>query len=321
MSKILIAVADSVFPDLAPTERVFSRLGATVQLAREPTIDAILEVAQKADGLMVTFAQLSAELIQGLEHCRAIGRFGIGVDNIDLDAATKAGIQVCFVPDYCLDEVSDHAMALLVALARKIPYSNSLVQGNQWEGKAVAPIYRLRGRTIGLIGLGKIPQTLAPKAQAFGLNVMAYDPFVEEDIAHSLNVKMVDFEHLLVHSDYISIHAPLTPDTRHMFNADAFKKMKAGALLINTARGPLVDEAALAVALDKGQLAGAALDVLSDEPPSADFVLLNRENVILTPHTAYYSEDALLDLQTKAAEDVASVLSGKEPRYPVNKLA
>jgi len=320
MSKILIAVADSVFPDLAPTERVFSRLGATVQLAREPTLGAILEVAQKADGLMVTFAQLSAELIQGLERCRAIGRFGIGVDNIDLNAATKAGIQVCFVPDYCLDEVSDHAMALLVALARKIPYSNSLVQGNRWEGKAVAPIYRLRGRTIGLIGLGKIPQTLVPKAQAFGLNVIACDPFVEKDITTALSVKMVDFEYLLEHSDYISIHAPLTPDTRHMFNADAFKQMKAGALLINTARGPLVDEAALAVALDKGQLAGAALDVLSDEPPSADFVLLNRENVILTPHTAYYSEDALLDLQTKAAEDVASVLSGKEPRYPVNTL-
>ena len=149
---------------------------------------------------------------------------------------------------------------------------------------------------------------------------MAYDPFVEEDIPTMLNVKMVDFEHLLAHSDYISIHAPLTPDTRHMFSTDAFKLMKTGALLINTARGPLVDEAALAVALDKGQLAGAALDVLSDEPPSADFVLLNRENVILTPHTAYYSEDALLDLQTKAAEDVANVLSGKEPRYPVNKL-
>ncbi|MGE4657519.1 MAG: C-terminal binding protein [Gammaproteobacteria bacterium] len=321
MPKTLIAVADSVFPNLEPTERVFSKWDATVRLAKEPTLEGILEVARKADGLMVTFAQLTAELIQGLDRCRAIGRFGIGVDNIDLDAATKAGIQVCFVPDYCLDEVSDHAMALLTALARKITYSNALVQENRWEGKAVAPIYRLRGRTIGLVGLGKIPQTLVPKAQAFGLNVMAYDPFVSNDVASALNVKIVDFEVLLENADYVSIHAPLTPDTLGMFNADAFKRMKPGALLVNTARGPLVDEGALAAALDEGQLGGAALDVLTDEPPPAGFQLLNRDNVILTPHMAYYSEDALLDLQTKAAEDVASVLSGEEPRYPVNKLA
>ena len=321
MKPPLVAVTDSVFASLEPTYKILATLNADIRLAKEPTPDAILEVAREADALLVTYANITSEIINELENCRVIGRFGIGVDNIDLDRATKAGIQVCYVPDYCLDEVSDHAMALLVALARKIPYSNSLVQGNRWEGKAVAPIYRLRGRTIGLIGLGKIPQTLIPKAQAFGLNVMAYDPFVEKDIATVLNVEMVDFEYLLEHSDYVSIHAPLTPDTRHMFNADAFKRMKAGALLINTARGPLVDEAALAVALDKGQLAGAALDVLSNEPPSTDFVLLNRENVILTPHTAYYSEDALLDLQTKAAEDVANVLSGKEPRYPVNELS
>lgn len=321
MSKTLIAVADSVFPNLDPTENVLRDLDATVTLAKEATPDAILDVAREADGLMVTFATLDRNIIQQLNRCRVIGRFGIGVDNIDMEAATEAGIQVCYVPDYCLDEVSDHALALLLSLARKIVYSDGLVRSGRWEGKAVAPLWRLRGRTIGLVGLGKIPQTLVPKAQAFGLDVIAHDPFISADVAAGLGVELVDFDAMLARSDYISVHAPLTAETNQLFNADAFRQMKSEALLINTARGPLVDEQALATALDDGQLAGAALDVLTVEPPPADSALLNRDNVIVTPHIAYYSEDALLDLQTKAAQDVASVLNGEAPKYPVNKLA
>lgn len=321
MSKTLIAVADSVFPSLEPTERVLADMDATVLLAKEPTTDAILEIAREADALMVTFAKLDRDLIGELKRCRVIGRFGIGVDNIDMDAATEAGIQVCFVPDYCLDEVSDHAMALMMSLARKVSYGDSMVRAGRWEGKAAAPLWRLRGRTMGLMGLGKIPQTLVPKAQAFGLNVIAYDPFIAPEVAASLDVELVDFDGLLTRSDYISIHAPLTADTRQIFNAAAFGKMKSEALLINTARGPLIDEQALAEALDAGELAGAALDVLTDEPPKEDCPLLRRENVILTPHIAYYSEEAMFDLQTKAAQDVASVLKGEAPKYPVNKLA
>ena len=178
MKQLLIAVADSVFPSLDPAKKIFSTLDATVILAENSSAEAIIEVAHNADALMVTFAQIDSKVIAGLEKCRAIGRFGIGVDNIDIDAATKAGIQVCYVPDYCLDEVSDHAIALLMSLARKITYSNSLVQAGRWEGKAVAPLWRLRGRTLGLVGLGRIPQTLAPKAQALGLNIIAHDPYV-----------------------------------------------------------------------------------------------------------------------------------------------
>lgn len=321
MSKTLIAVADSVFPNLKPAERVLAELDATVQLAKQPTADAILEIAREADGLMVTFANIDRDMIQDLNRCRVIGRFGIGVDNIDVDAATEAGIQVCYVPDYCLDEVSDHAMALLLSLARKTVYSDGLVRKDRWEGRAAAPMWRIRGRTIGLVGLGKIPQKLVPKAQAFGLKVIAYDPFIAADVAAALDVEMVDFEALLARSDYISIHAPLTEDTNQLFDGAAFRQMRPEALLINTARGPLVDEQALAEALDQGQLAGAALDVLSVEPPQSDCPLLNRDNVIVTPHIAYYSEDALFDLQTKAAQDVASVLNGKAPQYPVNELS
>lgn len=318
MSKISIAVTDHVFSDLKHAERVLSQLDAEILLAAEPTEEAILEVARQADGLMVTFAEITAGLIGSLERCKSIGRFGIGVNNIDLDAATKAGIQVTYVPDYCVDEVSDHALTLLLSLARKIPQANKLVQSGRWSAADVAPIYRIRGRTLGLAGLGKIPQALVPKAQALGLKVIAADPFVPAEVAASLDVELVDFDALLARSDYISIHAPLTDDTFQMFGKDAFGKMKPEALLINTSRGPLIDEDALAAALDAGEIGGAALDVVIVEPPAADFSLLGRDNVILTPHAAFYSVDALIDLQTKAAEDVVAVLSGETPRYPVN---
>ena len=320
MKKPLIAIADSVFPSLDPALEILSRLDATVTLTRKSTPEAIVEIAGAADALMVTFAQINSEVIGNLKKCRVIGRFGIGVDNIDIDAATRAGIQVCYVPDYCRDEVSDHAIALLMSLARKITYSNAIVQSGRWEGKAVAPIRRLRGRTLGLVGFGKIPQTLAPKAKALSFNIVAHDPYVPAEVAAALGVELVTFDALLERSDCISLHAPLTGETENLFDANAFAKMKPESLLVNTARGPLIDEQALSDALDAGTLAGAALDVVPNEPPPPDCPLLKRDNVILTPHTAFYSEDALADLQTKAAKDVASVLGGEAPVYPYNKL-
>jgi D-3-phosphoglycerate dehydrogenase len=318
MGKPLVAIADTVFPSLEPAKAALARLDPELRLAKQPTAEAILEVARQADAVMVTYAKITGDMIRAFERCRSIGRFGIGVDNIDIDAATQAGIVVTYVPDYCVDEVSDHAMALLLALARKVTFGNRLVQAGRWEMPAVVPIHRLRGRTLGLVGFGKIPQLLAPKAQAFGLKVVAFDPFVSDQAVAGLDVELVDLDQLLARADFVSVHAPLTPETHHMFDRGAFARMKPEALLINTARGPLVDVQALAVALDAGQLAGAALDVLPEEPPPADLAVIDRDNVILTPHTAFYSEEALLDLQTKAAEDVARVLSGETPIYPVN---
>ena len=319
MKPPLVAVTDSVFASLEPTYKILSKLNADIRLAKESTPNAILEVARKANALLVTYANITSEIINELEHCRVIGRFGIGVDNVDLDRATEAGFQVCYVPDYCLDEVSDHTMSLLLSLARKISFGNQQVHNLSWNAKSVAPIWRIRDRILGLYGFGKIPQVLAAKAQAFNLNVIAHDPYVDPDLAANLGVELVSFESLLEQSDYISIHAPLTSETHHAFNADAFLKMKPEALLINTARGALIDEQALASALDQDQLAGVALDVMETEPPTGDSSLLKRDNVILTPHTAFYSEEALLELQTKAAEDVVRVLSGNQPRYPINK--
>ena len=246
-----------------------------------------------------------------------IGRCGIGIDNIDIPAATEKGIVVTYAPVYCLDEVSDHAMALLLSLARKVTFGANLVDGGRWEMPAVVPIHRLRGRTLGLVGLGNIPQALVPKAQAFGIEIIAADPYCPDAVFDRMGVEKVELDDMLVRSDYVSVHAPLTPETEKMFNAEAFKKMKPGAFLINTARGPLVDIDDLAAALDAGEIAGAALDVLPSEPPGADNPLVGRTDVILTPHTGFYSEDALLDLQTTVAEDVARVLTGEEPKYPV----
>jgi D-3-phosphoglycerate dehydrogenase len=320
MAPLLVAVADSVFPNLDTARQVLKAIGAELNLAPAATPEAILKVAAPADALLVTYAKITADMIGQMTRCRIISRFGIGVDNVDLDAATAAGIVVTKVPDYCIDEVSDHAMALLLALVRKIPSSNAQVHAGRWEMKAVVPIHRLRGRVLGLVGFGRIPQLVAPKAKAFGLRVIVYDPFVPADVLARERVEQVDFDELLAQSDYISIHTPLLPETKNLFSTGAFSKMKPGAYLINTARGPIVDEQALAKALDASQLAGAALDVMPQEPPAGS-PLLGRDNVIITPHTSFYSEESLLELQRKAAQEVADVLTGKAPKNPVNPQA
>jgi D-3-phosphoglycerate dehydrogenase / 2-oxoglutarate reductase len=320
MSAYLVVVSDSVFPNLDPARAVLSTIGAELQVAQEPTPEAIVRAAAAADALLVTYAKITAEMIRQMTRCRIISRFGIGVDNVDIPAATERGIVVTKVPDYCIDEVSDHALALLLALVRKIPFSSAQVHAGKWAMSAVVPIHRLRGSVLGLVGFGRIPQLVAPKAKAFGVRVVAFDPFVPPEVFTRANVERVDFSQLLKISDSVSIHSPLLPETRNLFNDEAFRQMKPTAYLINTARGPIVDEAALARALDAGELAGAALDVMPQEPP-VDSPLLGRDNVIITPHTSFYSEESLVDLQVKAAEEVVRVLVGQAPRNPVNPEA
>ena len=318
MTRPLIAVTDSVFPSLDQAMAALKRLDPEIRIAKSADKADILDVARDADGVLVTYAKLPGELLRELQRCKVIGRFGLGVDNIDIKAAAALNITVTYVPDYCLREVSDHAMALVLALARKVPFSNSLTQQGRWEMPAVVPIRRLDGQILGLIGLGNIPRLVVPKAKAFGFKVVAHDPFVSAAKAEELGVALVSFERLLEISDFISVHAPLTPQTRGLFNTDAFDRMKKGAYIVNTARGPLIDEAALVVALDAGRLGGAALDVVATEPLSKDSPLLGRPNVIITPHTAFYSVEALEELQTKCAADVARVLSGEKPIYPIS---
>ena len=317
MARPVIAVTDSVFPSLDPALAALARLDPEMRMSKSVAAEDILAVARDADAILVTYAKLSGELLRELRRCKAIGRFGLGVDNIDTKTAAELGIVVTYVPDYCMHEVSDHAMALLLALARKIPFSNKLVQSGRWEMPAVAPLRRLAGQVLGLIGLGNIPRALVPKARAFGFDVIAYDPYAAKEVFASCGVEAVSLETLFARSDAISVHAPLTPATRGLVDAAAFARMKLGAVIVNTARGPLIDEQALLAALDSGRLGGAALDVVATEPLPKDSPLLGRDNVILTPHTAFYSLEALDELQTKCATDVASVLSGQPPVYPV----
>jgi D-3-phosphoglycerate dehydrogenase len=287
-------------------------------MAKGAAAEDILAVARDADAILVTYAKLPGELLRQLKRCKAIGRFGLGVDNIDLPAAKALGIAVNYVPDYCLREVSDHALALLLALARKVTLANTLVQSSRWGVPPLVPLRRLEGQVLGLVGFGNIPRALAPKAKACGLRVLAHDPYIAKETLGAAGVESVSFDDLLARSDFISVHAPLLPATRGLMNAAAFARMKKGAYVINTARGPLVDEPALIAALDSGHLGGAALDVVTTEPLAEDSPLLGRDNVILTPHIAYYSVEALEELQTKCASDVARVLSGETAVYPIS---
>src|SRR5712671_2253202 len=317
MARPLIAVTDSPFPSLDPAKAALARIDPELRVANSASAADILAVARDADAILVTYAKLPGDLLRQLRRCKAIGRFGLGVDNIDIAAAAELGITVTYVPDYCMQEVSDHAMALLLALARKVPQSNALVQAGRWDMPAVVPIHRLAGHVLGLVGFGGIPRALAPKAKAFGLRVVAHDPYVPQHALAAAGVESMSFDRLLEISDFVSVHAPLLPATRGLFNAEVLRKMKKDACLINTARGPLVDEDALVSALDAGHLAGAALDVVAVEPLPKDSGLIGRDNVVLTPHTAFYSVEALNELQTKCAADVARVLSGEKPVYPV----
>tara|TARA_Y100000817_G_scaffold263704_1_gene218795 strand:- start:121 stop:1083 length:963 start_codon:yes stop_codon:yes gene_type:complete len=313
----LVVVTDSPFPSLDPAKKALEEANAEVVQAPSSSEEDIIKAAENADAILVTYAKLNENILRSLKNCKAIGRFGIGVDNIDLKVAGELGISVNYVPDYCLDEVSDQAMAMIISMARKIPQSNKLVQSGRWEMPAVVPMYRLRGKTVGLIGFGNIPRLMTPKAQAFGFNVIASDPYAPKELFEKYGVESVSMDELYERSDFISVHAPLLPETKGLVNKDAFKKMKDTAIIVNTARGPLINEKDLVEALDKNEIGGAGLDVVETEPLPENSPLIGRDNVILAPHTAFYSVEALEELQTKAASDVARVLNGEEPVYPI----
>lgn len=290
---------------------------SVVQTGNLQTPEA-LEAARIADALMVTIQPVDAALIGTLENCKIIARVGTGLDAIDIPAATERGIWVTSVPDYAIDEVSTHAIALLLNHARRLPAMFASVKaGNWYDADAIEPAPRLRGQVLGLIGYGRIGRAVAVKARGLGLQVIVYDPFIQIDETVE-QVKQVDLDLLLSSADFISLHSPLSDSSREIINAAALKKVKPSAYLINTARGELIDEEALLDAVLGGSIAGAALDVLSVEPPPPDYPLLHEARITITPHAGWYSEASKLDVRVKAIEDVARVLTGKAPRSPVN---
>jgi D-3-phosphoglycerate dehydrogenase len=314
----VVAVTDYVFASLEPERAVLEPLGVELRPKQCRSEEEIIALTRDADAVLNCYAKMTARVIENLERCRIIARYGIGVDNVDLAAATKARIPVTNVPDYCIDEVSDHALALLLALARRVTVADARVKAGAWDVVAHAGIRRLRGRTLGLLGFGKIARALASKAQALGMKVMAYDPYLAPEEIGRFGAEPAGLEKLLAEADAVSIHVPLCPETRNLIGERELARMKPAAFLINTSRGGIVDEQALASALKETRLAGAALDVLSVEPPPTDHPLRQALNIILTPHLAFYSRESVIELQTKAAEEVARALRGEPPRCPVN---
>ena len=314
-----ILITDIAWPDLDIEREVLAAVDGEIMLAGGGTPEEIIALAPQADAILTCWKDVPAEALDIAPNCRVVSRYGIGLDNIPIDSATELGMLVTNVPDFCLEEVSDHVMALLLTTARQLFPLARTPDRSGWTRDTPRPIPRVRGQTLGLIGFGNIARALVAKALGFGLRVIAFTPRLRaEDAPEGVEVTN-DLSVLLAASDYVSIHCPLSDETAHLIDAAALAQMKPSALLINTSRGGVIDESALIQALQDGQIGGAALDVTDPEPPSADNPLLALENVIVTPHAAFYSVAATAELARKAAQNVVTVLQGRVPKTLINK--
>lgn len=314
-----VYITEYDYPSVDIERAELAKAGIHLVPTQSHTAQEIIHNCYDAAGLIVQYAEISAETIAALPNLKVISRYGVGVDNIDVAAATQRGICVVNVPDYCMDEVSNQVFALLFDCWRRVTFLNNAVHQGTWNYALAKPIPRLRGRKLGLVGFGRIAREVAIKASAFGLDIVSYDPFVKPEAMRALGVSYQPLQQLLRESDIVSIHAPLSKENYHLIGADELALMKATAILINTSRGALVDEQALRHALEIHQIAGAGLDVLETEPIQADNPLLGMDHVVLTPHISWYSEEADRELKTKAAMGVIEVLHGRIPTYLVNK--
>lgn len=314
-----VLITDHVWPSTDPERAVLEAGGASVVVAPDGEEATLVELARDVDAIMTCFAQVTENVVRAAEQCVVIGRFGVGVDNIAVNTATEMGIAVTYVPDYCVDEVSDHVMALLHAWNRKIALFDRSVKERGWGSQPLTMrMMRLRGKTIGIVGFGRIGQAVAAKARAFGLNILAADPVVPAATVEDLGGRLVDLPILLSESDFVSLHTPLTDATRNLVGRKELAMMKPEAFLINAARGPLVDEVALYEALTGNIIAGAGLDVMVDNTPPQDHPLLSLDNIIITPHVAFFSQESTLELEQRAAAEVVSVIHGRMPDNLVN---
>ncbi|MBI4012362.1 MAG: C-terminal binding protein [Candidatus Rokubacteria bacterium] len=302
--------------NVAEEEAVFREAGVRFGQVVARTEDDFLRECGGADALLVQYGQVSRRVLQGLPRLRLVVRYGVGVDGVDVAAATERGIPVANVPDYGTDEVANHAVALLLALGRKIARLDRQTRAGRWNVFEIQPVHRLIGRTVGLVGCGRIGSRVARKLAGFDVRLLAHDPYLAE---FPPGVTPVGRERLLAESDYVTLHCPLTAETRHLIDAAALACMKPGAVLINTARGGIVDTAALVAALEGGRLGGAGLDVTEQEPLDPGSPLLRLEQVIVTPHAAWYSEEGRSELKRRVAEEAVRVLvRGEPPQNCVN---
>ena len=314
-----VLVTDYVWPSTDPERAVIEAGGAELIVAPSGDEDTLIELARGADAIMTCFAKVTERVVRAAERCVVISRYGVGVDNIAVDTATELGIIVTYVPDYCVDEVSDHVIGLMLGWNRRIVTHNDDTKRNGWGNAGLGfRMMRLRGKTFGVVGFGRIGRAAAQKATGFGMHAVASDPFVDAADMSAVGVEKTDLDDLLARSHVVTLHSPLIPQTANMMGAAQFDRMREDAFLINCARGGLIDEDALSDALTSGKIAGAGLDVLVDIAPPINHRIIQLDNVIVTPHTAFFSQEATLELEERAAAEVIRVFDGKMPDNLVN---
>ncbi len=313
-----VLITDYVWPSLDPERKVLEDAGFELVVAPDSSEDTLAGLAEDVDAIMFCFAQVTEKVLRSASKCLIAARYGIGVDNVDIPVCTELGIVVTNVPDYCIDEVAEHTFGMVLALNRRLVPHDAAVKGGGWSSVALdQPMKRMTGATFGVIGFGRIGRAVGSRAQALGMNVLAYDPMLETGTDVN-GAKSVTLDELLSKSDFMSIHVPLTDETRGMIGTAELASMKQGAIIVNPARGGLIDEMALAAALASGHLAGAGLDVMEPAPPDPDHPLLKQENVIITPHTAFFSQASTLELETRTAQEVVRVVNGGQPENFIN---
>jgi len=318
VKKFKVYVTDYEYATLEYEEREIAKIDAEFIPLQCKTPQDVIEQAKDADALLVQYTQITREVFENLKNLKIVSRYGVGVDCVDIQAATDNDVIVVNVPDYGIAEVSDHAVTLLLNVIRKITYLANDVTNGGWDFKIAVPITRLNQMTLGIVGFGRIGREFLNKTKPFGFNILVFDPFVEKEEIEKCGATKVTFEELIAQSDAVSIHAPLYKKTQYLFNKDVFSKMKKGSYIVNTARGGLINQNDLVEAIESGIIAGAGLDVCETEPLQKDHKLRTMEQVVITPHIAWYSEEAKVDLQRKTAEEVVRVLSGQEPLNPRN---
>jgi len=313
-----VLITDYVWPSIDPEREVLEAAGIETVVAPDASESTLAGLAQKVDAIMFCFAQVTGNVLEAATNCKVAARYGIGVDNVDIGKATELGIVVTNVPDYCMDEVTDHALGMILALNRRlIPHNRSVVSGGWGDVVLNQPMHRTRGATLGIVGFGRIGRALAAKAVGFGMNILAYDPLIQPGTEVD-GARAVSLDEVLTQSDFVSLHVPLMPETQHMIGAPELAKMKPGSIIVNCARGGLIDEDALAASLASGHTAGAGLDVVEPAPPDPASPLLKQENVIITPHTAFFSQASTLELERRTAQEVIRVLNGELPENLIN---
>ncbi len=313
MAKFTVAVLKHGFPSTDLEQRIVAAAGGELIDTDTLPDESALRVAETTDALLVRWTSITPDVIARLRRCRVIVRYGIGYDNISYEAATAAGMIICHSPTYCVDEVATHALALLLACVRDVVATHNKVAAGGWTANPLTRTWRMAGRTFGLLGLGNIGRAVARKAGGWGMRLLATDPFVEPERAAASRVELVDLPTLCRESDYVSLHVPLLPETRHIIGEAEFRLMKPGVILVNTARGPVLDTAACLAALNSGRVRAAGLDVFEEEPLPADSPLRRHPRVVLSDHAAWYSEDALKELRQTVAEEAVRVCTGALP--------